>query len=124
MSGKAYHMAESLSGAYFVDEFPVTVHGGHASFLDEERHSELNEEVYLEESDKEVAMVWDDTPLVMKVGTHHLLVHPHEEAPRDTLVIPERTATALDVTASMHPVLIAKEHRARQLVRILSGKIA
>lgn len=123
MSGIVSHMVEPLSGAYFMDDFPVTVHGGHTSYLDEERHSELNEEVYLEAPDDDATLVLEETPLVMKLGTHHLLVHPHEEVPQDTLAVPERAADALDATATTHPVWIAKKDRAKQLARILSGNI-
>ncbi len=118
-------MLEPLFESYYVDRFPVAFHTGEASYLDREHHSELNEEVYLKhEADENYAAAWEETPLVMKLGTQYLLVHPHDDVPEGTLAVPDRVADEINQTETEQPVFIAKKGTAHRLARFLSGRIA
>lgn len=117
-------MAKTLADAYYMETFPVTVHTGEASYLDPDSHSQLNEEVYLDAPDEDITVVRTDTPLIVKLGQHHLFVHPHEEVPPGTLAVPRRASTAIDSDSTKQPVLIAKADRAEQLARIIGGELS
>lgn len=101
-------MFEQFSSGYYLGRLYVEPYGGDRPVIHSEHHERVNEQLY--ES--------GDGPLVMKIGSTHIVVHSADDVPGRTIALPERTlsATGIDNPPTLKEVFLAKAERAQQLL--------
>ncbi len=107
-------MFEVFSRSYYLGRLYVTPIEGDHALMHREQHERINEEVYATGDGLERL----DTPLVMKLESHHFPVHGDEAVPTNTLAIPEPMLEGTDVRnpPSLREVFLARRERATQLL--------
>ena len=109
-------MFEQFSRSYYMGRLYVEPGTGEQVTMCREQHEQLNRELYA--SGEGVERL--DLPLVMKLDSAHLTVHPEAGVPADTLSVPEPfldNSTGRNLP-TLKEVLLAKADRASQLLRI------
>jgi len=112
-------MFSTFSRGYYVGRLYVTPRDGDRPVMQRQLHEQVNEQLFAD--DDGISRL--DTPLVMKLGTHHLAVHGEEDVPTGTLAVPEETLEAADVRnpPSREEVLLAKSDLAARLLGLGGG---
>jgi hypothetical protein len=109
-------MFERFSGGYYLGRLYVGLHDGNRAVMQRDQHERINAQLYATGSGIERL----DTPLVMKLGTHHFPVHGEEAIPADTLALPPSVSEdcRLGNPPELREVLLATAERAGQLLRV------
>ncbi len=112
-------MFEVFSRGYYLGRLYVTPTDGDRALMHSEQHERINEEVYATGDGLERL----DTPLVMKLETHHFPVHGADDVPTNTLALPEPMleGTSVRNPPSLQEVFLARRERARQLLSLAGG---
>ena len=113
-------MFEEFSSGYYLGRLYVEPYDGDRAMMSRDQHEQVNEQLYATGEGVERL----DAPLVMKVDERHVAVHGQDGLPGDTLVLP---AELLEDSRVRNPpalkeVLLAKSHRARQLLALAGGQ--
>lgn len=124
-------MFERFSGGYYLGRLYVEPHEGDRPVMQRDQHERVNAQLYASAGNADGTGEFDgvehpDTPLVMKLGTHHFPVHGDEAVPTDTLALPrsELEACGLDNPPELRGVLLATAERALQLLRLSGHRVA
>lgn len=112
-------MFEVFSRSYYLGRLYVTPTDGDRALMHSEQHERINEEVYATGDGLERL----DTPLVMKLESHHFPVHGADAVPANTLAVPESMLEGTDVRnpPSLREVFLARRERAQQLLSFAGG---
>ena len=112
-------MFEVFSRSYYLGRLYVTPTDGDHALMHRDQHERINEEVYATGDGIEPL----DTPLVMKLESHHFPVHGDESVPTNTLAVPESLLEGTEVRnpPSLREVFLARRERARQLLEYVGG---
>lgn len=107
-------MFEVFSRSYYLGRLYVTPTDGDRALMHSDQHERINEEVYATGDGLERL----DTPLVMKLESHHFPVLGDEAVPTNTLALPESMLDETDVRnpPSLREVFLARRERAQQLL--------
>ena len=102
-------MFEQFSSGYYLGRLYVEPYEGDRAVIHREHHEQVTEQLYEEHE-----------PLVMKIGSTHVVVHGAENVPGRTVVLPEHalSATGTDNPPMLREVFLAKADRARQLLEL------
>lgn len=113
-----YSMFEEFSSGYYFGRLYVEPFDGDRALMQREQHERVNERLYA--SGEGVERL--DAPLVMKLDNRHFPVHGEEGIPSDTLAVPEGLVDdGFRSPPTLREVLLAKEDRATQLLRLSGG---
>ncbi len=112
-------MFEVFSRSYYLGRLYVTPTAGEQALLHRDQHERINEEVYATGEGIESL----ETPLVMKLESHHFPVVGDESVPTNTLAVPESLLEGTDVRnpPSLEEVFLARREHARQLLAYSGG---
>lgn len=107
-------MFSTFSRGYYVGRLYVTPGDGDRPVMQRQLHEQVNEQLFADED----GISRLDTPLVMKLGNHHLAVHGEDDVPAGTLEVPAETLEDTDVRnpPSREEVLLAKSDLAARLL--------
>jgi len=113
-----HSMFEEFSSGYYFGRLYVEPFDGDRALMQREQHERVNEQLYA--SGEGVERL--DAPLVMKLDNRHFPVHGEEGIPSDTLAVPgELVDDGFRSPPTLREVLLAKEDRATQLLRLSGG---
>ncbi len=112
-------MFEVFSRSYYLGRLYVTPTESDRAYMDTRQHKQVNEEVYATGTGVERL----DTPLVMKLESHHFPVHGGDDVPTNTLAIPQSLLEELNVRnpPELREVLLARGEWAKQLLEFSGG---
>jgi len=111
-------MFEEFSSGYYFGRLYVEPFDGDRALMQREQHERVNEQLYA--SGEGVERL--DAPLVMKLDNRHFPVHGEKGSPSDTLAVPgELVDDGFRSPPTLREVLLAKEDRATQLLRLSGG---
>ena len=113
-------MFEEFSSGYYLGRLYVEPYQGDRAVISRNQHEQVNEQLYATGEGVERL----DTPLVMKLDERHIAVHGEDGLPGGTLVLPEELLEDSRVRnpPALKEVLLAKSHRARQLLALSGGQ--
>lgn len=108
-------MFEEFSSGYYLGRLYVEPSGDDRAAMRRDQHERINEQLYA--SGEGIERL--DSPLVMKVGSHHVAVQGEDGIPEGTLALPEDLLedTGVRNPPTLTEVLLAKADRAAQLLR-------
>ena len=102
-------MFEDFSSGYYLGRMYVEPHESERPVMQDNEFERVSLNVYDEEK-----------PLVMKIGTRHLVVDGDEGVPSGTLGVPEEVAGSLRLRnpPSVRDILLAKEGHATRILSL------
>lgn len=109
-------MFEEFSSGYYLGRLYVEPFDGDHAMMRRDQHERVNQQLYATGEGIERL----DTPLVMKLDERHIAVHGGDGLPENTLVVPKPLIEESRVRnpPAVKEVLLAKAHRAQQLLTI------
>ena len=112
-------MFEEFSSGYYLGRLYVQPYDGDRPVMSRDQHEHVNDQIYATGEGLERL----DAPLVMKLDERHIAVHGEDGLPEDTLVLPEEVLEDSRVRnpPALKEVLLAKSHRAHQLLSLAGG---
>lgn len=107
-------MFEEFSAGYYLGQLYIEPHDVEPAVMDHDQFEAANEHIYATGDGLDRL----DTPLVVKLDTHHFPVVGTDEVPPDTLAVPEPIleTTRIENPPILAEILIAKADRATQLL--------
>lgn len=109
-------MFEEFSRGYYLGRLYVEPGESETTLMCRDQHDHISQQLYEEDG----ATGPSERPLVVKLGSCHLAVHPEEGVPADTLSVPGDVLAETRVynPPALREVLLAKAERAAQLLRL------